>query len=103
MSGKGIGRRDVLKRALVVLAAAPMLGSALEACGGGEPSCAGGVSSAQLTIRGTLHYRERGSDPSRACSGCQLYTGNATTCGTCISVPGSINPGGTCDAFSART
>lgn len=104
MSGSmNIGRREVLRRALVVIAAAPLAGASLAACGSGELSCSGGgLTPAQLALRGGLHYTEHGSDASRHCSGCQLYTGNATACGTCSSVPGSINPNGSCDAFAAR-
>lgn len=98
-----LGRRDLLRRALVVLAAAPVLGPALASCGSGELTCStGGLSAAQLVVRSSLHYTDRGADASRHCSGCQLYTGGAEACGTCASVPGSIHPRGTCDAFAAR-
>lgn len=103
-SEKSFGRRTMLRRALVVLAASPVLGASLSACGsGGGLSCStDGLGPAQLAVRGGLHYVEHGTDAARQCSGCQLYTGNATACGTCASVPGSINPQGTCDAFAAR-
>lgn len=101
---RNFGRRDMLRRALVVLAAAPVMGSALASCGGGEVSCSsGGLTPPQLAIRSGLHYAEHGPAATRHCSGCQLYTGAANACGTCSSVPGSINPTGTCDAFIART
>lgn len=100
---KMIGRRDLLRRALVVLAAAPVAAPLLASCGGGELSCSGGtLTPAQLAVRSTLHYSEHSADAARRCSGCQLYTGTADACGTCSSIPGSINPGGSCDAFAAR-
>jgi len=101
-----IGRRDLLRRALVVLAAAPVMMPILASCGGGnggELNCAGGaLTAAQQATRGALHYAEHGADPARHCSGCQLFTGSATACGTCTVVPGSIDPGGSCDTFAAR-
>ena len=98
-----IGRRDLLRRALVVLAAAPVMMPILASCGGGELSCAdGSLGPAQLATRGALHYAEHGTDAARHCSGCQLFTGSPTACGTCTVVPGSINPVGSCDAFAAR-
>lgn len=100
---KTLGRREMLRRTLVVIAAAPLMGSALGSCGGGALSCSGGaLTSAQLITRSAVHYLEHGPDASRHCSGCQLYAGSATACGTCASVPGSINPGGSCDAFVVR-
>lgn len=100
---KNMGRRDLLRRALVVLVAAPVMGPALASCGGGAPSCSGGgLTPPQLAVRSGVHYLEHGPVATRQCAGCQLYTGTPTACGTCSSVPGSINPQGTCDAFIAR-
>jgi hypothetical protein len=102
-STKTMGRRDVLRRTLVVIAAAPVMAPLLASCGGGEPSCSsGGLAPAQLATRSTLHYVEHGTDPARRCSGCQLFAGSADACGTCTVIPGSINPRGSCDAFAAR-
>jgi len=103
MGEKNVGRRETMRRVLVVIGAAPLLASGLEACSGGELACSGNVTTAQLVVRGALHYADHGADPSRHCSACQLYSGDASSCGTCSSVPGSVNPGGTCDAFTART
>lgn len=98
--GTKMGRREVLRHALVVLAAAPVLG----ACGSGELHCTdGSLTPAQLAIRSTLHYTETAADPARRCQGCILYAGSPTACGTCTAVPGSIHPGGSCDSFVART
>ncbi|MFO0682486.1 MAG: hypothetical protein U0234_10565 [Sandaracinus sp.] len=94
-----MGRRDVLRRALVVLAASPVLA----ACGSGELHCTdGSLTPQQLALRSTLHYVEQAADPGRRCQGCILYTGSPTACGTCSAVPGAIHPGGSCDSFVAR-
>lgn len=100
---KTLGRRTMLRRALVVIAAAPVMGNLISSCGGGEVSCSGGgLAPAQLATRSAVHYTEHGSQ-TRQCSLCQLYTGTPEACGTCSVVPGSINPHGSCDAFVART
>jgi hypothetical protein len=95
-------RREVLRRTLVVLAAAPVMGTALSGCGG-DVSCAGTMTPPMLATRSAVHYIEHGPVAARHCSGCQLYTGTPTACGTCASVPGSINPHATCDAFVTRS
>lgn len=97
-----IGRRALLRRALVVIAAAPVMIPILSSCGGGEPSCSSALNAAQLATRGALHYSEHSPDTVRRCSACQLFVGTATACGTCTAIPGSINPAGSCDAFAAR-
>lgn len=99
-----LGRRSMLRHTLVVLAASPIVGASLAACGSsGGPSCSSsGLTPPQLALRSSLHYSDHAADPARKCSGCQLYTGTPTACGTCASVPGSIDPNGSCDAFAAR-
>lgn len=93
-------RRELGRHALTVLAAAPLFA----ACGGGELECsAGSLSADQRAARTALHYVDHGPDASRHCSRCALYTGNATSCGTCVAVPGAIHPAGTCDSFVARS
>lgn len=96
-------RRDALKRSLVVLAAIPV---ALEACKKDEAlTCTNtaGLSQADLATRTTLQYVERSADPSKKCSGCQLFQAAAPgQCGGCTLVKGPINPGGSCTAFVAR-
>ncbi len=99
---KVLSRRVAIRRSLTVLAALPMV--SLVACGG-EPEAVhcGGATGAQAAARSALQYVERGPDPARHCSACQLYTGNPTSCGACQLLEGEINPQGTCTAFVARS
>lgn len=97
-----IGRRDMLRRSLVVLAAAPAV--AAIGCGGGELTCdTGSLAADQTAMRQALHYTDHGPDAARHCSSCALYTGSATACGTCTVIAGAVHPQGTCDSFVART
>jgi hypothetical protein len=97
-----LGRRAAIRTGLTVLASVPVA-SAL-GCGGGELTCApGSLTEAERTMRTTLNYVDHGSNPSRHCSGCALYTGNANSCGTCSVIAGEIHPQGTCDSFAARS
>ena len=101
-SDKILGRRTLLRRALVVIAASPVLGAALTSCGGGPSCTTDGLGPPQLAIRSGRHSVQVAADPARRCAGCQLFTGTPDACGTCSSVPGSIDPNGSCDAFIAR-
>lgn len=97
-----LGRRAMMRRSLVVLAAAPALGAI--GCGGGGLECEpGSLTPAQQTMRTSLHYVDHGTDAARHCIRCQLYTGGETACGTCTVVAGAIHPQGTCDSFVARS
>ncbi|MDQ3033185.1 MAG: hypothetical protein M3Y87_12270 [Myxococcota bacterium] len=95
-----IGRRAWIGRSLVVLAAVPALG----ACGGGGLTCESeSLAADQAAMRRTLHYVDRSTNPSRACTACALYTGTEASCGTCTVIGGAIHPQGTCDSFVARS
>jgi hypothetical protein len=97
-----IGRREMVRRSLLVLAAVPAA-TAL-GCGGGGLTCDPGTLSAeQSAMRRSLHYSDHAQTASRACSGCALYTGSESACGTCSVVSGAIHPAGTCDSFVARS
>lgn len=98
------GRREILRRALVVLAAVPAV--SLVGCGGSD---GGGIecgpsslSAEQQRARQMLHYVDHGPSAERHCVRCRLYTGNASACGTCSAIAGPIHPEGTCDAFVAN-
>ena len=94
-----MGRRAWVGRSLVVLAAVPVLG----ACGGGGLTCEPGtLSAAESTMRTTLHYTDHTGARLRQCSGCALYTGTETACGTCSVIAGAVHPQGSCDSFVAR-
>jgi len=97
-----LGRREMMRRSLVVLAAAPAV--AAIGCGGGALTCEpGSLSQEQTAMRQALHYVDTAADPARHCSACALYTGNEAACGTCSVVGGAIHPQGTCDSFVARS
>ena len=95
-----LGRREALKRSLIVLAAAPLFG----ACGSSGPSCSD-VSALDPTAsanRTTQQYVEHSLRASSHCSGCRFYTaGAANACGTCTLIAGPINPDGYCNLFNA--
>ncbi|UJR84155.1 hypothetical protein [Sandaracinus amylolyticus] len=95
-----LGRREMMRRSLVVLAAAPAVTAI--GCGGGALECTPGPAGDQA-MRTALHYVDHGPDASRHCVRCQLYTGGESACGTCSVVAGGIHPQGTCDSFVARS
>jgi hypothetical protein len=95
-----LGRREVLKRSLIVLAAAPILG----ACGSSGPDCSStaGLDPTAIANRTTQQYVEHSVRASSHCSSCRFYTaGAAGGCGTCQLIAGPINPDGYCNLFSA--
>lgn len=96
-----LGRREILKRGLIVLAAAPVLG----ACGGGgglDCSSTAGLDPAALANRTTQQYVEQSLRASSHCSVCRFFTaGAANACGSCTLIAGPINPNGYCNLFSA--
>ena len=95
-----LGRREVLKRSLLVLAAAPVLG----ACGSSGPDCSStaGLDQAAVTNRTTQQYVEHSVRASSHCSACRFFTaGAAGACGTCQLIAGPINPDGYCNLFNA--
>lgn len=98
-----LGRRAMIGRSLVALAATPALG-AIGCGGGGGLECEpGSLTPQEQSMRSALHYVDLGDDPARHCIRCALYTGNERACGTCTVVAGAIHPQGTCDSFVARS
>lgn len=101
--GAKLGRRELLKRSLIVLAAAPVLG----ACGPAGPDCSStaGLDPTALGNRTTQQYVERSLRASSHCSNCRFFTaattGGAAACGSCTLIAGPINPDGYCNLFSA--
>ena len=94
------------RSALKVLAAVPMLGSAvLMACGKkSEPdSCndVGALSEPEKMARSALQYSDRSPQPDKHCKECNLYQAppDPSQCGTCQIVKGPIHPQGYCTAF----
>lgn len=115
MSNEKLGRREVLKRALVVLAAAPVGAATLSACGssgggggGGGLHCTdtAGLQPAEVTMRNTQAYTDASPHADQHCRQCRFFTaaaGGATACGTCQVVRGPIHPDGYCNLYSAAS
>jgi len=104
---KKITRRTALIRCLQI----PVGGSVLlglAACGSKSETamvCADPklMTSAEESVRRTLKYTEKSSDPSKICSGCDFYHAPAEAggCGTCEMFGGkAVNPDGHCDSWS---
>jgi hypothetical protein len=95
-----LGRRELLKRSLIVLAAGPVLG----ACGSSAPDCSStaGLDAAAIANRTAQQYVEQSLRASSHCSACRFFTaGAAGACGSCTLIAGPINPNGYCNLFSA--
>jgi hypothetical protein len=114
MSNEKLGRREVLKRALVVLAAAPVGAASLSACGssggggGGGLHCTdtAGLQPAEVTMRNTQAYSDTSPHADQHCRQCRFFqpaAGGATACGSCQVVRGPIHPDGYCNLFSAAS
>jgi hypothetical protein len=99
--GNKLGRRELLKRSLIVIAAAPVW----SACGSPGPECSdvSGLDATALANRQTQQYVEHSVRASSHCSGCRFFTaGAANACGSCTLIAGPINPDGYCNLFSAQ-
>lgn len=96
-----VSRRTALRRSLTVLAALPV--ASLIGCGGAPAAVTcGGATPEQQTMRTALQYTENGPDAARHCINCQLFTGNATSCGSCQVLQGEISPQASCTSFVQR-
>lgn len=97
-----LGRRELLKRSLIVLAAAPVA----VACGSSGPDCSStaGLDPAALANRTAQQYVDQSTRASSHCSSCRFFTaGAAGACGSCTLIAGPINPNGYCNLFSAAS
>jgi hypothetical protein len=99
-----LGRRDLLRRAPLALAAI-----ACSTCGCSRPppfSCTdvSGLSPDDAAARTALGYVEPATNLTRACSSCQQYLGppDGRGCGSCKVLKGPVHPAGTCKAFAAK-
>jgi hypothetical protein len=75
-------------------------------CGSGDPSCEAppGLTADQRAQRGTLHYFDRATNPTRTCASCSFFTaGAAGACGSCTLGLGAVSPLGGCDGFAQRS
>jgi hypothetical protein len=110
MSEQTLSRRDFMTRALALGLMATGGAALLSAChkGGSQAlSCDDltGLTPDQVTTRNALHYNQASTVEGRRCDNCQQWQApaEANTCGTCIIVPGPINPAGNCDSWVAKT
>jgi len=112
-------RRNFIQRLAVVGTVVAGAG-ALAACGGGDSSgestegaaalaCddVSALSEADKTTRTSLVYVEKSVTEGQTCSNCQQFQPDAANaagaCGKCLVVPGTINPGGHCNSWTAKT
>jgi hypothetical protein len=109
MSDQKMGRRDMAKRALMVLGAAAIAPSVLAACGGEESggglTCTdtSGLQPAEITARQSQAYVDASPHADKRCNNCRFYqAGQANACGTCQVVRGPIHPQGYCNLWVAQ-
>jgi hypothetical protein len=97
-------RRDLLQKT-VALGLFTVAGAA---CGKSEPkglSCSDttSLSAADASVRVSLAYVDKSTDPSKTCTGCQQFLpGPPDACGSCKVLKGPINPKGNCKSFVAK-
>lgn len=90
------------REALVGIAAVLIAPASLLACGKKQLACTdtSGLSADETAMRTTLSYVDQTPDPSKACSGCQLYKpAGEGQCGGCGVIKGPVNPDGTCKSW----
>ncbi len=120
MSDSILNRRRFIQR-ITVLGAATVGAGYLTACGpgegGGEGEGEGGGETAaldctdvsaldesQVAVRTSLEYVEMSETEGENCTNCQQYQVPDTegSCGTCLVVPGPINPEGWCSSWAEK-
>lgn len=112
-------RRNFLQRLAVVGTVVAGAG-ALAACSGGTTGETTGEAGSALacddvtaltedekTTRTSLVYVEKSVTEGQTCTNCQQFQPDAANaagaCGKCLVVPGTINPGGHCNSWTAKT
>ena len=93
----GVGRRQLLQSAIVMLIGA--VGSISKAR---AASCASPDAS-DASLRASLHYAESSPNPAQRCSGCSFFSDPKGDCGRCMIFNAPANISGHCDSWSART
>ena len=100
-----LNRRQTIR----LLAAAPLMATALSACGKKtEPDRCdnlAGLSDGEKTARTALQYTDRSPEAAKHCKVCNYFTAasDPASCGGCTLVKGPIHPNGYCTAFAAKT
>jgi hypothetical protein len=100
-----LSRRDLLQRSVAFGALAAFGGAACSKPA--QPlNCSDttGLAAADVSMRTALKYVDVSTQPGKNCAGCiQYLPGPANACGGCKVLKGSINPGGYCNSFAAKT
>lgn len=93
-------RRHFLRNALGMIPMIYLAPAALrDACA--AETCAEADSE---SLRASLHYQVKASDPQKECSACSFFTaGSASGCGECQIMSGPVDATGHCDSWSSRS
>jgi hypothetical protein len=116
MRATDLTRRTFIQR-IAVASAATVGTTYLAGCGGGESDAGGesgggetaalscddvsALSETDLATRNALEYVEVSIEEGKDCTNCQQYQApDGDGCGTCLVVPGTINPVGYCSSWT---
>src|SRR5262245_40770021 len=95
-----LARRLILRRAIRVIVAAPLL-PLVARMANASSACA---DPASQSLRDSLHYTAASPDPAKPCSACALYTGQSSSaCGQCQIMSGPVDEKGHCDSWAPRS
>jgi hypothetical protein len=89
-----------LSRRTMTLASAASASLLVLGCKEDDFSCAESpdLSEADKTVRSSLGYQDRASDPAQACKLCRQFA-SGDGCGSCKVMAGPVHPMGTCKIF----
>jgi uncharacterized paraquat-inducible protein A len=102
-----ISRRALLIRACQIPAAA--IAVSLAACVDKNKTAACAdpdqLSQSEISLRASVQYTDRAPDPTKACGGCAYFraSSDATECGRCDILNGSVSVTGHCSSWSAKS
>ena len=92
----GMGRRQLLQRAVATLVA---LGTVSRA----KAALCASPDGSDASLRASLHYVESSPNPAQRCSGCSFFSDPKGDCGSCTIFSAPTNINGHCDSWSARS
>lgn len=118
MTETNLSRRSFIQR-LAVVGAASVGATYIVACGGDGGAAGEGeggstaaldctdvsaLSPEEQATRTALQYVDVSVTEGKDCTNCQQYqaAADASSCGTCLVVPGSINPVGYCSSWAEK-